>query len=488
MMLPTSNRRCPRTRNRRDVVASGEGSVLIIVLWVAFGLVSLALYFASSMTFELRAADNRVASIEAGQAIAGAARYVSNILATAQVPGTLPDRTTYLYEAVPVDDTYFWLIGRPDQQVAQDEPVFGLVDEASKLNLNTATLEMLEMLPNMTPELAAAIIDWRDSDSDPSDGGAESDLYERLNPPYRCKNANFESVDELRLVYGMNLDYLFGEDANLNGVLDPNEGDGDLSPPNDNSDGWLNAGLLEYVTVYSAEPTTRTNGEPRINVNSTNQQDLATLLQDTFGADRANQILQQLGVPGGDGGAGNVGGNQDQPDGGGNASGTSNSIGSVLEFYMKSGMTSDEFAQIEYDITASTNSPVAGLVNVNTASEAVLACIPGIGLENAGTLVAHRLANQASLSYAPSLAWVAEVLEGTNALQAGPYLTGHSYQFTADIAAVGHYGRGYQRVRYVFDTSDGMPRIVYRQDLTHLGWALGREVRDDLKLLANNQR
>jgi hypothetical protein len=64
--------------------------VLIIVLWVAFGLVSLALYFAHSMSFELRAADNRVASVEAEQAIAGAARYVSNVLANAQQPGLLP--------------------------------------------------------------------------------------------------------------------------------------------------------------------------------------------------------------------------------------------------------------------------------------------------------------------------------------------------------------------------------------------------------------
>jgi hypothetical protein len=32
-------------------------------------------------------------------------------------------------------------------------------------------------------------------------------------------------------------------------------------------------------------------------------------------------------------------------------------------------------------------------------------------------------------------------------------------------------------VRFVFDTADGAPRIVYRQDLSHLGWALGKQVR-----------
>ena len=49
-----------------------QGSVLIIVLWVAFGLVSLTLYFANSMSFESRAADNRVASMEAEQAFEAA--------------------------------------------------------------------------------------------------------------------------------------------------------------------------------------------------------------------------------------------------------------------------------------------------------------------------------------------------------------------------------------------------------------------------------
>jgi len=74
-----------------------------------------------------------------------------------------------------------------------------------------------------------------------------------------------------------------------------------------------------------------------------------------------------------------------------------------------------------------------------------------------------------------------------DALQAIDYITVHSYQFSADIAALGPYGRGYRRVRYVFDTSSGTPRILYRQDLSHLGWALGKYVRQDW-VLAQNSR
>jgi len=421
------------------------GSVLIIVLWVAFGLVSLALYFAHSMSFELRAADNRVASVEAEQAIAGAARYVSNVLANAQQPGLLPATNTYLFSAVPVGNAYFWLIGRDTNawQNGPYQPVFGLVDEASKLNLNTATADMLALLPRMTADIAASIVAWR-SPANNNSSGAQSDTYMRLQPPYSCKNAPFETIDELRLVYNMDLETLYGEDANLNGILDPNENDGDVSPPYDDRNGRLDPGILEYVTVYSREPGTGTNGTARINVTTQpGQAQLRSLLRQQFGAARANQIRV----------------------------GASNSS---LQFYMNSGMTAEEFAQIEGNIRGAT---LQGLVNVNTASEAVLACIPGIGPDNAPMLVAYRQSNP---SLVPSIAWVSQVLERRSAIQAGPYLTARTYQFTADIAAVGHYGRGYRRVKYIFDTSQGTPRILYREDLSHFGWALGKNARQAL--------
>ena len=58
--------------------------------------------------------------------------------------------------------------------------------------------------------------------------------------------------------------------------------------------------------------------------------------------------------------------------------------------------------------------------------------------------------------------------------------TTHSYQFSADIAAVGPFGRGYRRMKFIFDVSDGSPKILYRQDLSRLGWALGDKARETL--------
>ena len=432
--------------------------MLIIVLWIAFGLVTLALYFANSMGMELRAADNRVAGLEAEQAIDGAIRYVSKVITNVVTPGTLPDIESYQRSDVPVGEASFWFIGRSDKQTSSEQLYFGLVDEASKLNLNTATLAMLQLLPRMTPELAAAIIDWRDSNSDVTTGGAEDEIYQRLSPAYRCKNAPFDSVDELRLVHGTTAETLFGDDPNRNGALDPNENDGDYSPPNDDRNARLDPGITEYLTVWSRE-----SNVSRTNVNT--QTNLASLLLDKFGAERANQILARFGTPP----------STNRPPGGG---GTTRQVGNLIEFFVVGQLTQDEFAQIYSDITA-TNTTVLGLVNINTASEAVLACIPGIGTDKASTVVAYRQGKTTQLN---SVAWLVEAVGQEAALQAAPYVTARSSVFTADVAALGHHDRGYRRIRHIIDNAESPPRVVYRQDLSHLGWALGRDVREQLEL------
>jgi hypothetical protein len=153
-----------------------------------------------------------------------------------------------------------------------------------------------------------------------------------------------------------------------------------------------------------------------------------------------------------------------------------------LQFYVKSGMTAAEFAQVGTNLTTTSGSYVQGRVNINTASAAVLACLVGGDTGVAQLLVNYRQSNPNNLT---SIAWIIDALgqnypDALAALEAGDYLTTQSYQFTADVAALGPYGRGYRRVKFVFDTSDGTPKIVYRQDLTHLGWALGKEVRQNL--------
>ena len=447
--------------SRRHGVAE-RGSVLIIVLWVAFGLVSLAIYFANSSSLELRAADNRVAALEAEQAIAGAARYISNALANVTEPGVPPDSATLKVEAIQIGTARFWLIGQPLDEEDDLEVTFGLVDEGAKLNLNTATAAMLAKLPRMSAELAAAVVDWRDEDSNPSENGAEDELYARLNPPYRCKNAPFESIEELRLVYGFTQDILYDEDANMNAVLDRNEDDENATAPNDNHDGKLDRGVLAYVTVHSKQPNTRTNGDAKINIATVDAQGLTRLMTELgISAERVPQVLQRFSTSAPPGGT-----NQPPPFG-------NNTNGSVLQFYVRSGLTAEEFHLIENDVTTSTNALLEGLVNVNTATATVLACLPGLDAEKADALIATRSGTDTQ----HSIAWLKDALEAQVAEQVGPFITGRSYVHTADIAALGHHGRGYSRVKFIFDTTEGGAKIRQRLDLTHLGWALGLEVR-----------
>jgi DNA uptake protein ComE-like DNA-binding protein len=433
---------------------SQRGSILIVVLWICLGVVALTLYFANAMSAELRAADNRAAEIAARQAVAGAARYAARILATYATDGTVPELNAanpacpYLAENLPVGDARFWFIGRDPNLPPGTTPVFGLTDECAKLNLNTANRAMLEALPNMTPDLATAILAWRGSGAA---AATASNAYAALNPPRLNKGARFETTDELRLVYGLTLDLLLGEDLNRNGALDPNEDDSDQSAPRDNADGLLQPGLLEYVTIYSAQPNTRPDGSRRVNISTPQTRTgLRQLLQQRLDAARAAAVMDRIGAA---------------------------NFDSVAAFYSASGLTAAEFAQLHTYLTHTTGAASNGLINVNTASATVLACIPGLNAALASQIVAYRAANPSALT---SFAWLRDVVGNAAFLRAGPYITGQSYQFSVDIAAVGPHGRGYARERYVFDLRSGTPRIIYRQDLGASGWALGSAVRQAL--------
>jgi type II secretory pathway component PulK len=436
-----------------DARRSQRGSVLIIVMWICFGVVALTLYFANSMSSELRAADNRVQDASARAACDGGVRYAAYLLGQLATGGTVPLSTDYKAEQLPVGDAYFWFIGRDPNQKPTADPFFGIVDEASKINLNTASATVLSGLPTMTTDLAANILSWRGSGSG---GGAGNETYARLDPPRLVKAAPFETIDELRLVYGATLDILLGEDTNRNGALDRNEDDADQSPPHDDQNGQLLAGVLEYVTVYSRQPNTG-----RFNIADPNplarQQAFNRALQALNSPQRTQQILRNLGT---------------------------RTIGSVAEFYAVSGLTAAEFQQIHTRLTASTGTTVQGLININTASEAVLDCIPGIGTDYASAIVSYRLAHPDVLT---SLAWITQVITDPTAIRrAGPLITDQSYQFSVDVAAVGRNGRGYCRQKVVFDLSSGTPRIVYRQDLTAYGWALGAQARQSLNPTQEN--
>src|SRR5687768_2257016 len=142
---------------------------------------------------------------------------------------------------------------------------FGLMDEASKLNLHTATEPMLTRL--LTPYLAHGLLDFVDADNLPHPQGAEQEYYDTLSRPYASFNGTLSSFYELFLVRGFHPGTVLGEDANLNCALDVNENDGEDSWPSDNGDSKLDAGLRAYGTICSYDLDEDNDGQIRLDLN-----------------------------------------------------------------------------------------------------------------------------------------------------------------------------------------------------------------------------
>ena len=134
--------------------------------------------------------------------------------------------------------------------------VWGLADEQAKVNLNTASSELIQALivevlgwgGAEAKGLAEAITDWRDYGRHESQGFFSDDYYKNLEFPYGMKEQPFERPDELLLVKGV--------------------------------DRKIYDALMPFVTVY---------GDGRININTAPRK---VLLAMGLEAEVADKILQ----------------------------------------------------------------------------------------------------------------------------------------------------------------------------------------------------
>jgi type II secretory pathway component PulK len=423
------------------------GIVLIVVMWVVLVVAGLVLVFARAVRVEALASANQVASLQAAAVARGGLQFL--LAHVNGLQGEVPSADVSC-EAVQVGGGLFWVLGPSlDDDTAYS---FRIVDEASKINLNTASTDVLMKLPGMTAELAAAIKDWRDPDDEVSPGGAESEYYLLLPDPYYCKNGPFETVEEVLLVTGATPELLYGEDTNRNGVLDPNENDGDASEPADNADGHLDRGLLDYVTVYTAEPNLDASGQPRVNINDNNTGPVADLLRGVVSQDRFFQMMDRV--------------RSQRP------------FRNALDFYFRVGLTMAEFQPVADRLTTSREAVLRGLVNVNTAPREVLLCLPALEESDVDALLAKRSSQGTDLS---SIAWVVDVLSSEKAIAVGDYITVRSYQFSGEIVGIGGDGRAFKHYRAVVDAGSSPPRLLYWKDLTHLGWPLAPDIVSTLR-------
>lgn len=92
-----------------------------------------------------------------------------------------------------------------------------ITDLESKININTADQQLLQQALTVVgvdaseiSGISAAIQDWVDKDDLPKVGGAESDYYQTLVPPYFAKNGPMDDLTELLLVRGVTPEMYWG--------------------------------------------------------------------------------------------------------------------------------------------------------------------------------------------------------------------------------------------------------------------------------------
>ncbi|MCH7526906.1 MAG: general secretion pathway protein GspK [Planctomycetes bacterium] len=354
---------------------------------------------------------------------------------------------------------YRFSIVADDPQDDEKKVRFGITDESGKLNINVATREQLAALisPLATQEmnvdeLVDALIDWRDPDHQPSPNGAEAKYYAELDPPYAVKNAPFDTVEELLLVRGFTGELLYGEDYDRNGLLSPNEDDGDERFPPDNNDGRLNRGLFPYITVYSQERNAASDNKPRIYLFG----DQASVLQQLAEFVDSDEKLAFIG-----------GVSRGKPR-------IASPAGLLRPRQEKdrevpSPLTEDDLGWIMDRLTTSREQELVGLININTAPAPVLATLSDLTVEEIDEIVAQRALLEPEEKR--STAWLASIVGLDRFEQIAPKITTHGMRYRVESIGYADHVGTMTRLETIIEMRGPLAQTVYYRDLTTLGTA-----------------
>lgn len=247
----------PKPRLLFSHIYSRHGSVLILVLAVLATLTMLAI----TLTYRVRL------EMKMTQA------YAQNVQAWYLAQGGIERARVHLMsrEMKAANMGYFHSL----DITADEENLFGqltlnrskppklwvhLRDEESLLNLNHSDPARWSNFEVVDENLAAAVLDWIDSDDQPEPQGTELDYYQQLDHPYQTKNKPILLPRELLYVKDVTVHRYVGRDERQT-MLDGTNRDDFFSGPSE-------MGLLDLFTVY---------GSGKINLNTVSEPILASL-------------------------------------------------------------------------------------------------------------------------------------------------------------------------------------------------------------------
>lgn len=314
---------------------------------------------------------------------------------------------------------------------------YGIQDEAGKANVNVTPPQLMKNWPGMNESIAAAILDWRDEDSNPSQGGCEDEYYGTLSPAYKAKNAPFETIEELLFVRDIKPSVLWGKDANLDGIISPGE--------QTNAAATTDFGIYNYVTCWSWDMNNTNDGKKRVNINKASREELQQAIGDVYSQQDINMILNFR-----------------------NAAQFA-SIGNLLDVPgIEQGRR--KLRRAADRVTTVDDEKIQGLVNINTAPKSVLKASGLLSDELIEKILEYRKRTDADLS---SVGWLLDVFEdkdlNTFKMIVGG-LTVRSRQYRIDVVAHLADRPLYKRYMAVVEIDDEnkKARIVYFKDISHL--------------------
>lgn len=409
-----------------------RGAVLIVVLWVLVILTALCLTlntWARGQTWQTArlAVDTRAEqALQSGLAIAEVA-----IAADGEQVDCLSDAWAVGGEGAfsrRLNGTTLVLFSVEGEGVRP-----GLADEASRLNANTASAEMLASLVGFGVPAAEAFVAARARLAE-SIGAASGEV---AGPSVGLTGA----ISSQAQLAGL-----------LTSVLAMQPGPSPQAEPLASAP-WDNprdldrrvALLLRHLTIWTRVWNRTAEGRPRVDINRAGTGELLRRLGD---------VLDDMQIEG------IVNARRER---------AFESIGELLTRELTARdaqgrpivvrVSRQQFTPIADLITISDQPILVGRINVNTAPSEVLMCLPGLTADAIGDLIASRGGRQAA--QLASIAWLLEFLSDRQFARLASHVTTRSQQFRVNIACGDADGRQATYAQAVVERNHGRSAVLY---------------------------
>ncbi len=234
-----------------------KASVLVLVLIVVSAMTILATGLAWRTRIEIKLAYSNAQRTRVYYLALGGIERVKALLRQQELTPANIARICQFTDTAKKEGLFSELKGgNPDEG---NLLTYGLRDEQGYLNVNKSDSASWENIRGINKEHRACILDWIDADNDTNPGGAETDFYERLEPPYTAKNSECIALKELLFVKTITPESYLGKSLSQSFGAAGNKKNQEFQIRFDDGDNAEDLGLINIFTVY---------GDGRININT----------------------------------------------------------------------------------------------------------------------------------------------------------------------------------------------------------------------------